>query len=438
MSYIRKTHDIFISPELSETLSQIADQSLVARLLLCQRHPVENLCKDPVNYISTSKSDRTKISYITQDRLSGVEDPWHSSKRFISRPGSFVSKIFSGIPEKEIEKFATLFRNTQTAPEFTFKVVEGKDISKYYHYESYADQSSSLGASCMKHPSCQEFLGIYVENSDVIKMVIMLDRNQNLVGRALIWNIEPNKIMDRIYTINDDRYTSHFKKWADDNSYLYKREQKWNNTLFFESKGNSTKLELSVKLNKTTHRRYPYLDTFKFLDKENCTLYNYIPTNTNIVTISTADGGTQPCDYLVRDGKTDLFHYYHDTSWVEYRGYRTHANNVFYSEINDAIILKEDAVYNEEISDYIFIDNSFNNMDRINERISLIRKQKEERESRRKPHPISGFSGQLLSGDVFGGLYQDILMSQSRYTIRHRTPNTDETTESNPVPEPAE
>ena len=435
MSYIRKTADIFISSELLSILTQIMDQSLIARMLLKQRHNVEDLSVDYVNYISLAKSDKTKISYITNDRVNDVEDPWNTSKRFNVRPGSFVKKVFVNIPEKEVEKFATLFRNIQTAPEFTFKIVEGKDILKYYHYESYADQSASLGASCMKHTSCQDFLGIYSDNSDIIKMLVMLDKYGRVIGRALIWDLGPNKIMDRIYTIHDENYTSHFKKWADDNGVFYKKEQKWNNTLFFESKGNSIMSELSVKLSKTTYRKYPYLDTFKFLDRENCTLYNYIPSNVNIVTISAADGGYQPCDFLVRDGKTDLFHYYHDTSWVEYKGYRTHSNNIFYSDINDAVILKEDAIYNEELGDYVFIDNSFNNTERINERIDLIRKRKSVR--KKVSHPAFRVSG---IGEY--GITQqttqiiDSIFDATGFYHTYRPVQDDD--QPQPVPEPAE
>ena len=116
MSYIRKTSDIFISDEMSNILHQMKDQSEVARLLIRQRHPVEELVEDHVNYISISKSDRTKISYLTVDRMDNVDgDLWHSSKRFNVKPGSLVRKVFTNTPENEVEKFATLFKNIQNS-----------------------------------------------------------------------------------------------------------------------------------------------------------------------------------------------------------------------------------------------------------------------------------------------------------------------------------
>jgi hypothetical protein len=404
MPYVRKTSDIHISDEMHRVLRQMEDNSEVARLLLRQRHPVESLVEDHVDYISISKSDKTKISYLPQDRMDKVDgEYWHTSKRFNVKPGAFVSKVFVNIPEKEVEKFATLFKNIQNAPDFTFKVVEGSDILKYYHYNSYADQSSSLGASCMKHPSCQEFLNIYVDNSDKVKMLVMLNRDSNLIGRALLWNTEP-KVMDRIYTIHDDEYSYHFKKWADDNEYMYKREQKWNNTLFFESKGKSTMMEMSVTLDNVDYRRYPYFDTFKFINLENKTLYNYIPSDVSVRTLSTPDGSNQPSDFLARDGKTNLFHHFHDTIFVDHVGYRTLANNTYYSEVNDQHIMKDDAKFDDDLNDYIFSDDSKNNHERIKERMDYIRKRKEEREKMTqttKRNSISSmFDRYFMSSDI--------------------------------------
>ena len=72
MSYIRKTADIITSHELDIVLQQIKDHSLVAKLLLKQRHPIEDLVDGHVNYISISNSDKTKISYLTKERAESI------------------------------------------------------------------------------------------------------------------------------------------------------------------------------------------------------------------------------------------------------------------------------------------------------------------------------------------------------------------------------
>ena len=53
-------------------------------------------------------------------------------------------------------------------------------------------------------------------------MLVMLNLEGNLKGRALLWNFGTNKIMDRIYTTDDEKLHLYFKKWATENGYLYK------------------------------------------------------------------------------------------------------------------------------------------------------------------------------------------------------------------------
>ena len=81
-------------------------------------------------------------------------------------PGAFVSKVFNGIPPKEIEKFSNLFRAEADKPSFRFEVVKGDRIRDIYYYESVASESGSLGISCMKHEHCQKYFGVYTQNTD--------------------------------------------------------------------------------------------------------------------------------------------------------------------------------------------------------------------------------------------------------------------------------
>ena len=74
MSYERKTVDIYISRELAEILKAIEGESLVAKLLLRPRHPREVLVDDYVNYISLSKQDKSKLSYLSKDRIDALDE----------------------------------------------------------------------------------------------------------------------------------------------------------------------------------------------------------------------------------------------------------------------------------------------------------------------------------------------------------------------------
>jgi hypothetical protein len=267
MTQERKTVDIIISDDLRNVLLEIQD-SQVAQLLVKGSHFEDELADDYVNFISISKKDLTKISYLTKERYEGLstDECWATTKRIMAKPGGFISKLFKDIPAKEVEKFSNLYRAQSNKAKFTFKVVEGDDIKTYYHINSYAQERGTLGASCMKYDNCQDYLGIYTENTDKVKLLVMLNEDGGLMGRALLWDFETVKIMDRIYTIADEEFLFQFKKWATDNGYLYKSEQNWYNTLFFENLSTEKKeLKLDIKLNNFQFRRYPYVDTFKFL-----------------------------------------------------------------------------------------------------------------------------------------------------------------------------
>lgn len=357
-TYERKTIDLLISDDLKNVLTEIESDSVVAKLLLKKRHTKEDLVDSPVNYISISQDDKSKISYLTQDRINVLESDtyWTSNSRYKGKPGAFVGKLFKDVSAREIEKFASLFKTQSLIPKFTFKVVEGDEIKKYYHYNSYSsDSKGSLGASCMKHDHCQKLFKLYTKNTDQVKMLVMLDEDEMLIGRALIWDIESNKIMDRIYTKLDEDFAFHFKKWATQNGYLYKSEQNWNNTLFFENlKIEKKELYLEFNLGKNP-KKYPYMDTFKFVNLESGRLYNYIPENVEVKTLTCSDGSYHSGDHLRLDGIDKVFRYRNDVRWLSYLNIYTYNENCNYSSINDTYIFSRDCIYDYEIGDYVFI-----------------------------------------------------------------------------------
>ena len=381
MAYERKTFDLIISEELRAVLSEIESDSQVAKLLLKMRHDKEELVEDPINFISVAQ-DKTKISYLTKDRIAKIEDPslyWSSSRRFAVKPGGFISKIFKDISAKEVEKFSNLYRAQSNKSKFTLGVVDGLKMLTYYHINSYAQERGTLGASCMKYDNCQDYLGIYTNNTNKVKMLVMLNEDGGLMGRALLWDFENHKIMDRIYTIADEEFAFQFKKWATDNGYLYKSEQNWYNTLNFENLSTpKQELRLSIKLDEFSFRRYPYVDTFKFFDEEAGILKNYMDGN-DFKTLCTSDGGRYDSDYLVFDDIDRVLRHRGDSVYVRYLDIRTSHNNVNYSEINDQYILRRDAIYDEEINEYLFNEENdkFNNIEKINERKEYLRKRRE-------------------------------------------------------------
>jgi hypothetical protein len=379
MPYERKTYDILVSDKLKSILKEFESESVVASLLLKKRHNKEDLVENPINFISISNEDTSKISYMTQERMSIVDESeyWVSSRRFKAKPGSFISKIFKDISGKEVEKFSNLYKSHVSKPKFTFKVVSGESIRKYYHYSSHDSDRGSLGSSCMRYNSCQSYFNIYVDNKDIISMLVMLNEDGGVMGRALLWNINSHKLMDRIYTISDEELSFYFKKWASKKGYLHKSDQNWFNTLFFEQVGKN-KQELKVKLNlKNDYVYYPYMDTFKFIDFEGG-LYNYVPQDVDFRILCSSDGSKRDSDYLRFDSIDKILRYKNDSVRIDYLSIWTGKVNANWSDINDQYILKDDCKYDDELGDYIFIEEheNLNNVERIEERKKQLSKKK--------------------------------------------------------------
>ena len=216
-TYERKTFDLFISDKLRKLLEPFKNESQVANLLLHRRCNKDLFVDNPINFISISDSDRTKISYLSFDRIKkSIDDGadcWTTSSRYHCKPGAFIGKLFKDISSKEVEKFANLYKTIVNKKDFTFDVVKGDDIRKYYHYDFHESNSGSLGNSCMRYDRCQKFFELYSDN-DVVSMLIMKNSDGKLIGRALLWDFDGNKVMDRIYTVQDDEYQHFLKKWA--------------------------------------------------------------------------------------------------------------------------------------------------------------------------------------------------------------------------------
>ena len=387
MPYERKTVDIYISDDLRNVLSVIESESLVAALLLKRRHNREDLADSYVNYISISKQDRTKLSYLSQDRIDSLDpqEYWTSTRRYMAKPGAFISKLFNDVPAKEVEKFSNLLRSQAKKAPFRFEVVRGNSIKDFYYYENYhSSERGSLGVSCMKHEHCQKYFDLYTENEENVSMLTMFNENNRLIGRALLWDFESNKIMDRIYTYNDEELSFYFKQWATEHGYYYKSEQNWFNTMFFEQIGTGKKeFKLEVKLPNIKQHYYPYMDTFKFIDLDKGILYNYLPEDTSSLrTLTSSDGSKHPSDYLVFDMIDRVMRYRNDAAYVQYAEIWTGRQNVVYSNYNDKWMLKQDSRYEELIDDYIFNEtHNDKNNDRVLKLIEQRRKEHEERKS---------------------------------------------------------
>lgn len=189
--------------------------------------------------------------------------------RYEMKIGKFVKRMLPNLSDKSIEifvnKYKALYKLKQNP---RLEIVKGISIKKWYNQDNYLytrqdkEGLGTLGKSCMRYG--YDFFDLYTENEDVCSLLILKSEDETkIIGRALIWKLEDNNYyMDRIYT--------HF----DSDTYIffnYAKERGW---LTYTELYNTTN-KLNISLQKSEFKKYPYMDTFCYLDIDNKYLYSY-------------------------------------------------------------------------------------------------------------------------------------------------------------------
>jgi hypothetical protein len=222
---------------------------------------------------------RNAISYLPQ----GKDDPgneYSSNKRVTVKIGKGLRKFFSmfkiDLTDRELEIITNDIKSATMPPEFM--VVSGSDITTLYH-EQRNERVGTLGGSCMRHSSCQDYIDIYA-NADVSLLVSYTGRlnpddnlPEKISGRALIWHNVVNldfDMMDRVY--GDESTISNFKDYAAENNLCRLKNQTYGEYAAVYPSGEEFCLKnKAVMVDFGEVRTYdcPYVDTFCWLDEEN-------------------------------------------------------------------------------------------------------------------------------------------------------------------------
>jgi hypothetical protein len=217
------------------------------------------------------------------DKVDSTNNKLYSQSRNPIRIGRLVNSIMSvakvQITPREVEEFTNLWKSAWDMMNdafMKFDVVSGYAIAKWYNESSYESDDSTLGSSCMRYDECENYFGIYADNSDVCKLVILYSDKGSSVkdgkfigsyikGRALLWKTnQGDMFMDRIYT-NYDSDVELFKQFAEKNGWWCKRTQNSSND-FTAQRGSSFKdPTYSVDLKWAQQEFYPYVDTLSYL-----------------------------------------------------------------------------------------------------------------------------------------------------------------------------
>jgi hypothetical protein len=111
--------------------------------------------------------------------------------RFVS---NFLTKAGVEFTPIELNDFIDKYKSEMKELKEKFKrfeIVKGSDIKFWYSQNRYEKRDSgSLGSSCMRGDKAQKFFDIYIDNDDVVSLIILKSRNDpdKIIGRALLWD----------------------------------------------------------------------------------------------------------------------------------------------------------------------------------------------------------------------------------------------------------
>ena len=284
-----------------------------------------------------------------------------------------AGKVLRKIPwlfekkDAEIEKMVNVMKSI-LLPELTFTIVSGDEIRFWYSHLNYASSAGSLNNSCMRSSECQRFFDIYTKNK--VKMLIATDSDDKLHGRALLWSKElwnkdyfehSDTVMDRIY--GNDATIIKFKKYAENNNYVYKTQQTFSNWRSWQyptsNKGDYETIDKRMKmiLDEGSFEYYPYLDTFAMLDSHrdhDGHIKYHLKNYGNGEELTDTNGGyndsnntCSQCDSRMNED---------DTYWVNDEP--TCADCCTYSDYDDQSYLNCDIVWSEHLNSHIHVDDS--------------------------------------------------------------------------------
>ena len=219
--------------------------------------------------------------------------------------GKFFRKILTteGICELdcEIETVHLLFNLHFNKTKLDFKI--SRDFFKIYNSVRKGENSSVLCQSCMNNKS-ESYFKIY-EKIPECKIIAAYSDNK-LVARALLWEIEGDFYVDRIYSMSS-YIEKLFIEYTKEMRFIRKYEQSYNyKNYWVDYEDNHFAKNLKIPFDDEDVSSFPYVDTFTYLNSKDKFLHNGGHKATSSLTYT--DGNCETLRYKTI-GETDDIEY---------------------------------------------------------------------------------------------------------------------------------
>jgi hypothetical protein len=234
-----------------------------------------------ISFIDIDKTTGDMITFLPANKIKSENrtfkaadyvNPYSSRLRQSAKIGRVLKKLNPDLTEKQIEEliynYKAAWHKFSDKLKDRLKVVTGNDIVFWYNEKQYKSGGGSLNQSCMRYETISKRLDLYKNNPNKIAMAILLDEDDKLLARALIWKLdkpEGRVFMDRIYSTKEE-----FANMIADYGRM--------NNMLMKVDGDHMKYKMELTLDnpipipKTSNDRGPYLDSFKPTDNTYKTL----------------------------------------------------------------------------------------------------------------------------------------------------------------------
>jgi len=316
---------------------------------------------------------------INSDSTYGI---WTKSRNQL-KIGRFINQLFPDkYTTKEVEDFVNLVKSKQNIND-EFQLISGEDIRYWYNDYKYYSNCGDLGNSCMRNEVCQPFFNIYVKNPKC--QMLILKRDNLLVGRALIWHINYTGeefsfeyMMDRVYT-NKPSDILKFHEYAKEKGWARKYKNSYSDEYSFVVNEKRYDAKVGFQLEINEYETYPYVDTYKFYNPTTGIIQNYAPDERGFYKLESTHGSYTKWqlrkhsdyyqttiaeseaiwserlqDWLYRDETVEV-----TVGSLEYRGiYPDDHDDIRFDPNLSKYVHNSDCVYSDYYGEYIFKENA--------------------------------------------------------------------------------
>jgi len=197
----------------------------------------------------------------------------------------------------EIEKFVNQYKSILDKKLLFFETWNGSRIVSGYSSKFYTHSGSSLNPlmnSCMN----DEYDLVEFYSYIPVDLLILLNNEGHIFGRALLWKTDKGIFMDRIYTALDSDYYK-FINFAKDHDIIYKSENKSGPKIEYVKDGRTGWFPMKINLKfdimkydlcefEQRPKNIPYMDTFIYGQGNH--MFNYEPLEDKFVVLQDTEG----------------------------------------------------------------------------------------------------------------------------------------------------